>query len=181
MSQPQNLHRAAATPEALKGVQQTDTVHHDAGKKHKAERGAPQLNITSMLDVCFQLLIFFILTTNFAVGEGILPADLPVGQGKASSAKPPEQPITITLNALGDDAVSIQIEGYTATNNFAELFKSLQTLQNSPQNPTGPYNADDPVIIKPQPIVAWHHVVNCFNAAVRAKYTNVSFAQPNKG
>lgn len=139
-----------------------------------------ELNLTSMLDVIFQLLIFFVLTASFAQGEGILPADLPSGQSTSTSEeKPPEQPIDIVLRSLGGSDVSIQLgNNPTPPADFEELFKMLRSIQNSPQNPNGAYNPDDPVIIKPDKTVRWADVVNAFNAAIRAKYTNVNFAQP---
>jgi biopolymer transport protein ExbD len=173
--------RAAGHEDHLASVSKTDTVHHESRRKGKRPKGMTDLNLTSMLDVCFQLLIFFILTASFAVGEGILPAELPAGQGKPSDTEAPEQPIKLYLRSLGGDDVSIQIEGSpTPPRDFRELFSVLQGMQNSPQNPSAPYNADDPVIIKPDGTVKWMHVVNTFNAAIRAKYTNVNFAQPNK-
>jgi len=164
----------------LASVEDTETVHHKPHKK-KVPKGVKEMNLTSMLDVCFQLLIFFILTASFAVGEGVLPAELPTGQGKASDDEPPQQPIKIFLRSLGGDDVSIQIEGSpTPPTNFRELYSVLRGMQNSPQNPTAPYNPDDPVIIKPDGTVKWKHVVNTFNAAIKSEYTNVNFAQPNK-
>lgn len=173
--------RAKGDADHLHDVGKSETVHHESTRKAARPKKMADLNLTSMLDVCFQLLIFFILTASFAVGEGILPAELPTGQGKASDTEAPEQPIKLFLRSLGGDDVSIQIEGSpTPPRDFRELFSVLQGMQNSPSNPTAPYNADDPVIIKPDGTVKWVHVVNTFNAAIRAKYTNVNFATPNK-
>lgn len=174
-------HRQKADPRNLADVQQTETVHHTSGAKKRKHTGQPGLNLTSMMDVCFQLLIFFVLTAAFAVGEGILPADLPAGESAAASddPNPPTQPINIVLRSLGGQDVSIQLENFPSPPaNFNELYTMLKSVQNSPQNPTAPYNPDDPVIIKPDGTVKWGHVVNAFNAAIRAKYTNVNFAQP---
>ncbi|MBI1371079.1 MAG: hypothetical protein GC162_20815 [Planctomycetes bacterium] len=173
--------RPTGRAEDLQQVKPTETVHHESRSKKPAQSGVTELNLTSMLDVCFQLLIFFILTASFAVGEGILPADLPAGQGKASKDEPPQGQLKIFLRSLGGDDVSIQLEGSpTPPGNALELYAMLKSIQNGPDNPSAPYNPDDPVIIKPDGTVKWKHVVNTFNAAVRAKFTNVNFAQPNK-
>ena len=175
--------RQKADPRSLGDVEATETVHHQSSRKKKQAGGSVSLSLTSMLDVCFQLLIFFILTASFAVGEGILPADLPAGESAASTddPNPPTQPINIVLRSLGGNDVSIQIDRFPSPPaNFNELYSMLKSVQNSPSNPTAPYNADDPVIIKPDGTVSWGNVVNAFNAVIRARYTNVNFAQPNE-
>lgn len=164
-------------------VDQTDTVHHEASaKKRKAPSGVRQLNLTAMLDVTFQLLIFFILTANFAVDEGVLAADLPVGTPPVPtvSTPPPDEPIIIKLNAVGEEGAAIWVKNAKAIpdGDFEELYLTLNGLRfDAANNPGGIYQPDNPIIISPSPRVKWTHVVNAFNAVIRARYTNVSFAQ----
>ncbi|MDH3585429.1 MAG: biopolymer transporter ExbD [Phycisphaerae bacterium] len=170
----------SADAKSLQRVEATETVHHESkGRKRRRPKGVQELNLTSMLDVCFQLLIFFILTASFAKGEGYLPADLPTGQGeKSDTDKPPEQPIEITLRSLGDGAVSIQISiSPNPPGNFSELQAHLKSARHGPSNPAGVYNKDDPIIIKPDPTVPWVHVMDAYNQCVAAKYENINFAQ----
>ena len=177
--------RPQADPDALHNVAATETVHHvRSAMRRKPPNRIGELNLTSMLDITFLLLIFFVLTASFAVGEGLLPADLPAGQSAASpdDPEPPQQPIRITLRSLGGDDVSIQVPGLpTPPAGFTELYHDLRGLRHDPRtNPTGPYSPDDPIIIQPDGTVGWGHVVSAFNAAVRAEFTNVNFAQPNE-
>lgn len=152
------------------------------GKKKLPKPLAP-LNIVPMLDVCFNLLIFFIMTAQFSVGEGILPADLPRGDSvgtatKQDNIKPPPQPLILAIRSLGGDDVAIDIQGVsTPPANYEELYKTLMQVQVGPSNPNGMYATTDPVIIKPDDGVPWGNVVNAFNAAIRAKFTNVNFGQ----
>lgn len=178
-SDPNAKHEAAA--KGLADVSATETVHHTSRSKARRPTGSGELNMAAMLDVCFQLLIFFVLTASFAAGEGILPADLPVGESQADAdEQPPTQPIHISLRSLGADEVAIEIGGDPSPPaTFHELYEKLGGLQVSEANPTAPYNADDPVIIQAESSVRWRHLVNAFNAAVRARYTNVNFAQPS--
>jgi biopolymer transport protein ExbD len=164
-------------------IKDSETVHHQqtSTKKNKRPQGVGELNLTSMLDVTFQLLIFFILTASFAKGEGILPADLPAGPSAQSSEdpEPPEQPLNIMLRSLGGQDISIEVEGMSSPPaNFNELHQKLKSVQRTDSNPTAPFAPDDPVIIHPDQTVGWGHVVNAFNAAIRAEYSNVHFAQP---
>jgi biopolymer transport protein ExbD len=162
-----------------------ETPKHGDGEEHGGSKARlphqmPHLNIVPMLDVCFNLLIFFLMSAQFSVGEGILPAELPAGQGQASKSPVdvPAQPIVIALRSLGGEAVSIEIEGMQAAPaSFDELYDKLKSLQQSPSNPNAPYSDADPVIIKPDDTASWGGVVNAFNAAVRAKYKNVNFGQ----
>ena len=160
-------------------------VHHVSQRQKRNKRdigaGGMQLNLTSMIDVVFQLLIYFVVTSNFAVGEGIITAKLPTGPGTPQPDKPPAKPLKIAVSSAGaiGTGYRVHIEGYgERPNSFAELGDTLIQLQNDPSRGlVGYYKPDDPVIIKPGGSVRWQHVVNAFNAAVRARYTNVNFAQ----
>lgn len=145
------------------------------GKKPK-ERGIRQLNLTSMLDVTFQLLIFFILTANFAVDEGVLAADLPQGKAAEETPELPDDPVRIVVRSVGVDEAGIVIQnGPPITDgDFDELYRVLEGMR---LDAGGSLKPDNPIIILPSPQVEWRHVVSAFNAVVRAEYTNVSFAQ----
>ncbi len=66
-----------------------------AKKKHEANK--LELNLTSMLDIVFQLIIFFILVTNFANAQ--LPKlELPRPEG--SKAKEPEKVRKVIVNIV---------------------------------------------------------------------------------
>lgn len=150
-------------------------------KKQKPRRGVGELNLASMLDVTFLLLIFFVLTAKFIIGEGILPADLPQGQGEGvSEAEPPDQ-IDIVLQSLGGEDVRVQFGGALQSEgtvaSFVELREVLRRYQQSESNPNGFFLPEDPIIIKPGSSVNWGHVVNAFNACIGARYSNVNFAK----
>ncbi|MFN4111940.1 MAG: ExbD/TolR family protein [Ignavibacteria bacterium] len=64
-------------------------------KKSWEERG---IDMTPMIDCVFQLLIFFMVTTVFAVQSG-LKVDLPQA---ATSDAPPEKDLSITISEKGE-------------------------------------------------------------------------------
>lgn len=177
----------AGLPEQAQAV---ETVHHEpTAKKRRRGGGVKELNLTSMLDVTFQLLIFFILTASFALDEGVLAANLPEGTSSQQKEEDPEEPIKIVISPFGPagEDVSIWIEGRERLgNDYQRLFEILNGWRYDPQqNPGGLYEADNPIIIKPvlsgggpnAQHVKWKHIVATFNACVRAKYTSISFAQ----
>jgi len=163
------------------------TVHHRSARQRRGRRDAPvgELNLTSMIDVIFQLLIFFVVTANFMIDEGVLSAKLPQGAGTPTASDDlPREKITIRLTSdPGDDAL-VSIERGPAGDpvryaSFGELAADLDRLRYDPDGTRidGIYDADNPVLIEPTGTVRWQHVVNAFNAAITAKYTNVSFAE----
>ena len=156
------------------------TIHH---KSRRAGRPvAPvkmTLNLTSMIDVIFLLLIYFVITAVFTPGEGIITAKLPHGTGTPEALKPLEQPIRVVVSAAGTTAYRLEIDGYGAPADFRQLYEQLLGLQYDPSRDRidGTHKPSDPIIIEPNAKVRWQHVVNAFNAAVRARYTNIQFAQ----
>ncbi len=161
-----------------------ETVHHTPYRKRHPVLPKPvTVNMTPMIDVVFQLLIYFMLTLNFVIGEGVLTAKLPTGPGQPNpQSKPPERPLNITLRSSGAVGCIIGIEGMaTQSANFRELSQKLAELQYNPElGRQGAYKPDNPVVIKPDSTTRWQHVVNAFNAAIKARYLNVSFAQASE-
>lgn len=137
-----------------------------------------QLNLTSMIDVIFLLLIYFVVTASFTVGEGVITARLPAGTGMVPrDTRPPERPLNVVLKSTGFADCFIAIDGAGPINNFGELAGTLIALQyDPPQGRSGVYRPDNPVLIRPDGQVRWQHVVNAFNATVKARYSNVAFA-----
>ena len=148
-------------------------------RKHKTSIRVAALNITSMMDLVLNLLLFFVLSSSFALTEGSMPATLPTGgpgEGPgapvAEELKAPKDPIIISLHKLGSDRALIQIEGTNkAVQNSDELFKMLEQY-----HADGIYMLDNPITIKPDSSATWNQVVDTFNAVIRARYTSVGFA-----
>ncbi len=168
---------SAPNPDANVGAD--ESMEHKARRRSSVHEKPGSLNLTSMIDVVFQLLIYFIVTASFAQGEGIIIAKLPQSGGQASAeAEPPKQPLKIVLTSTGMSAYRINLDGYPAAPaDFEQLGDLLETLRHDPQQGlTGPYKDDNPIIIQPDGKTRWQHVVNAFNATVAARYKNVSFA-----
>ena len=140
-----------------------------------------KLQITPLIDVIFQLLIYFMVTASFLIGEGALTANMPFGDDVAvSDIAPPEQPLVLRLTPVDYSNVRIDIEGFNKpASDFSQLAFYLQSIQYNDKNQGGIYTSKNPVIIKSEGLVRWQHVVNAFNAAVSAGYENVSFGNPD--
>jgi len=140
------------------------------------------LNLTPMMDVMFNLLIFFLVATSFNLPEGLLEAKLPrtTGISTAQTLSIPVIPVKIFLepgdrgqetlirvsSSLRSDAASL-----TVVRNFEELNSLLRDMAGRPGMTTS-----TPIIIAAKPTTTWDQVVNAYNASLRAKYKNVVFA-----
>ena len=93
----------------------------------------------------------------------------------------PEVPAALAkLQAAGQPWVTaqIRIEGDPSQlANYSELRTRLEQLQKNPaKGRNGVYATDNSVVIKAMQGTQWNDVVNAFNAAVGAQYSNVNFA-----
>ena len=162
---------------------------HDRGQpestrqrqRGKIESPGIHLNFTAMIDVIFQLLIYFVVTASFTIDEGALTARLPEGTGLAPALpKLPQRPITIRLSPVAGAPAQCHIELVgliRQVGDFGELAAHLARIQFSGRNPDGAFKPDNPLIIEPGDKLAWQHVVNGLNAAIKAGYSNISFAR----
>ncbi|MDX1682273.1 MAG: biopolymer transporter ExbD [Phycisphaeraceae bacterium] len=154
------------------------TVHHVPRRKKedKVEPSNMQLNLTSMIDVIFQLLIYFVITASFAIGEGVIAARMPEqGSGVAEQTEPPKKPVKILITAAGATSYRLTLEGASGQQpaNFSQLMDILKSVH---VRNGGFYEEDHPLVIQPEGQVRWQHVVNAFNATVAARFKDVSFA-----
>lgn len=162
--------------------------HHH--KKHKPKGAAGiTLNVTSMVDILFNLLVYFIVTANFAMDEGSLKANLPAreGPGIPSPGIPsPDIPSGGMLHHLdirglhGNTTCQLFFDGKSMAD-FAALRAALIARKQPPNPPTGNtagliHPKLDTLVIRPAPGVRWQHVVNAFNQVTGAGYERVSFA-----
>lgn len=153
-----------------------ESVHH-VSQRQKRARPKPSMQppLTPMIDVTFQLLLFFILTMEFRRAEGQLPADLPKQDGPQAAATVKLEEINIRLRVGGTTPEAppiIEIErfGQATINNWSELRDVLEDLKKR-------FDSDEtPVVVKPQGRVRWADVVNAYNQARVAGYKVVGFA-----
>ncbi len=137
-----------------------------------------QLNLTAMIDVVFLLLVYFIVTVNFAADEGVLTGAIPQRTGESQASDLPRRPIRLLLQAQGDTGCVVRVSSQLQVTSDFDVVASLlmQSQWNPPLGRKGIFKPDHPVVVDASEAVRWQHVVNAFNAAVRAGYANVSFA-----
>ena len=171
-------HEAASTPEA-KAIERV--------RRHRRRvvgKGRIQLNLTAMIDVVFLLLVYFMVATQFKIGEEIYRMDLP-DRSQAHQQRDPfdldQEPLRINIaySDFGLLRYRITLGGpYRQPDDFEALHDFLVDRQINDLTSGGLFEPDHPIIILPTRTTKWAHVIDAFNAAARARYTNVIFAQP---
>lgn len=141
-----------------------------------------QFNLTAMIDVVFLLLIYFMVATDFKVGEEIYRMDLPE-RNQSNQERDPfdldDEPLRISVASSGFGVLRyrLSIEGpYPQPDDFEQLFQFLRDRQINEFTSGGMFDIDHPIIILPTRTTRWEHAIEAFNAAARARYTNVIFA-----
>lgn len=152
----------------------------------RRERGRPTiaLNLTAMIDCVFLLLVYFMVATEFKVGEEIYRLDLPErGVALAAPDDPFElddEPVRIRVASVGSGGseYTLRLEGPFPhqVDTFDALFRFLRDRQINAETVGGLFPTDHPIIVAPARRTTWEHAVEAFNAAVRARYTDVTFA-----
>ena len=141
-----------------------------------------KMDMTPMIDVIFQLLIFFMCSLKFKSLEGKLASYLPkaVGLQDDRTAKP--NPNEVRIRLIHDKSAPPQmiqtrimvtltagrkVEGITDWDNLTEDIRvRYEELKSS----------DVPFIIDPQPLVPLQAVTNALNACRKAGVKEVCFA-----
>lgn len=157
-------------------------------RRPRKSRNRPRLNVnlTSLIDVTFLLLIYFMVATNMSIGEEAYQMDLPQRAGGAASQRDPfkldDEPLRILVSSVNDDPreYRIHIDGpFPQPATFEDLHEFLRQRQINEANAGGLvlFEPDQPIIIEPTRSTRWDHAMEAFNAAARARYTNITFSR----
>jgi len=151
------------------------------GKRQARRLLTPKgFSLTPLMDVMFNLLIFFLVAASFKLPEGLLAARLPRSSGLGESAAIPLVPIRILLEPAERDARPIirvsstlrsDVTALRVLSGFDELYQHLAALRQQPG-----VTEQTPVILAVRKNTNWDQVVDAYNAALRAKYEQIVFA-----
>lgn len=153
------------------------TDKHAAVKQARPRRSRAAPPLTPMIDVTFQLLLFFLLACQFRPQEGSLPGTLP---GRPPVDGPQPREIKIALRPTGFDGTGRAIVSY-----FVDAHGRADVGITSPQRLyeklVGGRIGDDwtdevPILIEAGGDVPWRYVVEAFNQARRAKFKRIRLA-----
>ncbi|MCY2925147.1 MAG: biopolymer transporter ExbD [Planctomycetota bacterium] len=155
-------------------------------RRKKARAGTPMTNppLTPLIDVFLFLIIFFLLGCKFAQYEGTIPANLPkTGSGLGESSEIALPPIRIMLQPADEkgDTITIATDGAIGKRSVSDMQELCTILAEWGQKhgvvgKDVPKGRKQPIFIHPVLKVRWGFVVDAFNQAVRAGYTEVGVA-----
>lgn len=151
---------------------------HRALLRGDHERARLSLSITPMIDVVFQLLIYFLLTAGIVSKERIIRAEIPPASSAATESDPfalDVEPLVIRIAPTLDGA-SISLPSELASvQNARELERVLRDARFDETRSRGLFPADHPIRIAAAPTARWEDVVEVFNAVIAAGYRSVAF------
>lgn len=182
----------------------TRSARHQRRRLERSQRPAVALNVIPMIDVVFQLLVFFLFAGHLAGQEDVFRVDLPTGAvapaiGRADAASEPSasdvdpgadpgtnadpfeldrEPLRVLVTTTGAEPEDYRLEVVglpESPRTFEELRNALQRQLVDPATGRGSFLPDHPVVLEPSPATTWEHSVGAFNAAVRAGCVNVVF------
>ncbi len=149
------------------------------GTNQRAAQGAKMsLAMTPMIDVVFLLLVFFVCTVRFERREEVYQLDLPVRAATADPLALQESPLQLRIGVRAGSHCPIELsaDGITrSASSFDELAALLEQLQR--RGGAGLFERSHPVLVVPAADCQWQDAVDAFNAAVRAGYANIGFAE----
>ncbi|MDP7005714.1 MAG: biopolymer transporter ExbD [Phycisphaerales bacterium] len=142
--------------------------------------GSIGLNLTSMIDVVFLLLIYFMVATEFKTSEESFPMDLP-SRNHGQHIILDKEPLIVHVESAGIeiDDLRIRLDGpWESVSSVSGLISFLKS------NKVGSFRGSDlfsdvhPIIIKPTNQTRWDHTLAVYNAAAKAEFTNITFGEP---
>ncbi|MBQ2522149.1 MAG: biopolymer transporter ExbD [Bacteroidales bacterium] len=128
-------------------------------------RADPNISMSSMTDIVFLLLIFFLVTSTL-VNPNALKLLLPKSTGQVSS----KATVSVSIKDWGEDRYTYHINGDEQPIAFAEVEDSLVDLLQNEEDPTFSIYADETVPIK--------EIVQVMNIAKRNHYKVILATQP---
>lgn len=133
--------------------------------RHRRSASRPVLNMASMIDVVFLLLIFFMCTSSFSTPESNLPTQLPSIGPSVQRPEDDFEPIRIGLagNVL---AVSIRMDGRVCAD-MVELERRLADRRAV---------ADVPVVIEGQGDVPFGDLIATLDLCYKLDFGRVAFS-----
>jgi biopolymer transport protein ExbD len=129
-------------------------------KFKRQSREGVEVNLTSLIDVVFLLLIFFMVSTTFTK-QSHLTVDLPKATGQTTADK--VEQIEIVIDRNGQYTVN---ERSLVNNQLETLKRAIQTLSNG--------NSSLPLIITADANAAHQHVVRAMDAAGQLGFVHLS-------
>ncbi len=144
-----------------------------APSSYSRQRTGLDIPMTPLIDVVFQLLVFFLLTASFHAVEHLLPSNVSAphrnGAGSPQETPPPEEDfdeVVVRILWRGDQP-AWQINGQSLAG-LTEVRDTLAAIAR--------VKADAPVILHPDSDVPLGHVIDVYDVTRLVGFPQVQFA-----
>ena len=138
-------------------------------RKHRAESKV-ELNMTPMIDVVFQLLIFFMFTLKPVIHEGQFAVNMSTGGAPTPTEEMIIPPLAINLRADADGELVGIFFGDKQVQNFEQLKIQVQRVAGGAfaDDVEAEIHADDPL--------KYEYLIAAVNALTAANISKINFA-----
>ncbi|MEM9084254.1 MAG: biopolymer transporter ExbD [Planctomycetota bacterium] len=167
---------------APRGIEQLaldDVARARARRARRRPVSMIALNLASMIDVVFLLLMYFLLITQFARPESAFATRPPAEQTVSDPFTLPTPPVWIAVRSISrepnDFAIVVESPVLAGVSSPAELTDAARGARGSI------YSDSQIFVIRPEGDTAWEHALAVFNAVRAAGYERVRFADSNDG
>ncbi len=145
----------------------------DEGPTRRLRGTRVSFNGTPMIDVVFQLLLFFLLSCHFLPEEGQMRVNLP--RPGLDGGLRPKIEVVLYPSGPGGSGVLVEVPLLRLTTpSMARLHQELKA------SAAGFERARLRIVVRPRGTVRWQHVVDVFHQAARAGFRQVCFG-PDPG
>tara|TARA_B100000902_G_C26661029_1_gene598430 strand:+ start:35 stop:523 length:489 start_codon:yes stop_codon:yes gene_type:complete len=132
------------------------------------------LNLTTMIDVVFLLLIYFMVATDFSALERRFISDLPAEDQRTVSALSFELPVYIELRrndkTLKTSILPERYEINPLPNEFEDVIKLKKYLKDNQYR----FSASRPVFIKSDAFVYWEDTLNLYSVLLELGFKKIT-------
>lgn len=134
-------------------------------------KASDKVDLTSMIDVVFLLLIFFMVTTTIVKQESDINFQLPTDVPAAPDTPLPEEHL---LDILDDGSILLNGApvGEPINNELPELAATLLQIRESSERA----GFQTLILLNPSPETPQQAIINVLNTCVASKVTSVTFA-----
>lgn len=122
-----------------------------------------EINLTSMLDIAFLLLVFFVTTASIIKLEQDLEIELPK-QGQIKAKAPPARPVSVNVRNLPQGKAEYRVENEPMSLSTLTAHLSRAKVRNK----------DQAVVIRGDRRVKWEHVAAVMGCCGQVGITKVS-------
>ncbi len=133
---------------------------------HRARPGASEMELQMgpLIDAVFLLLTYFLFTITLTTIEGLLPAQLALGNNEQQQEKPPEDTESVIVRVVQTGAeVQYFIDDWPVTD-YAQVVSHLSDADKS-----------SVVVIDAGPNVTYDYVVRLYNECLRLAFGQIVF------